>query len=109
LSGHSINLLVAHLTEQRFGKPMNMHMFREAAPTTLAIKAPEHVRIGATINNNADFRTTERAYMRTIRGCNARTTLNGRRSSITSLLNACGTKKPPAVMSPAPNALRKPV
>lgn len=41
---------------------MSMHMFREAAPTTLAIKAPEHVRIGATINNHADFRTTERAY-----------------------------------------------
>lgn len=62
MSGHTINLTVGSLTEQRFGKPMNLHMFREAAPTTLAIKAPQHVRIGATINNHADFSTTERAY-----------------------------------------------
>jgi hypothetical protein len=62
LSGHSINLLVAHLTEVRFGKPMNLHMFREAPPTTLAIKAPKHVKVGATINNHTDYRSTERAY-----------------------------------------------
>lgn len=62
LNGHTIGLTISRLTEERFGKPMNPHMFREAGPTTLAIKAPQHVRIGATINNHADFRTTERAY-----------------------------------------------
>jgi len=30
--------------------------------TTLAIKAPKHVRVGATINNHTDYRSTERAY-----------------------------------------------
>jgi integrase len=62
MSGHTINLTVGALIKQRFGKPMCLHMFREAVPTTLAIKAPEHVRIAAVINNHADYRTTERWY-----------------------------------------------
>jgi hypothetical protein len=37
-------------------------MFREAAPTTLAIRAPELVRLGAVVNNHTDYRMTERAY-----------------------------------------------
>lgn len=62
MSGHTINCTIAPLIAQRFGQPMNLHMFREAVPTTLAIRAPKQVRIGAAINNHADYRTTERAY-----------------------------------------------
>jgi integrase/recombinase XerD len=62
MSGHTINLTVGPLIAQRFGKPMNLHMFRQASPTMLAIKAPAHVRLGAVVNNHADYRTTERAY-----------------------------------------------
>ena len=62
MKGHSINLMVSALIRQHFGKSMSVHMFREAVPTTLAIKLPQHVRIAAVINNHADYRTTERWY-----------------------------------------------
>lgn len=62
LSGHAMLLTIGPLIAKRFGKPMSLHMFRDAVPTTLAIKAPKHVRIAAAINNHADYQMTERWY-----------------------------------------------
>ena len=62
LSGVAMHLGIERLIANRFGAPMSLHMFRDAVPTTLAIKAPKHVRIAAAIDNHADYRTTERWY-----------------------------------------------
>lgn len=62
MSGHTMNLTVGEITRKRFGKPVNLNLFRDIAATTLAIEDPEHVRLGATINGHRDYRTTQRSY-----------------------------------------------
>ena len=49
-------------TRAAFGQPMNPHLFRDAAATTLALEDPEHVRQSAALLGHADFRTTETYY-----------------------------------------------
>lgn len=62
MSGHTMNLTVGAITEERFGRPVNLNLFRDIAATTLAIEDPEHVRLGAAINGHRDYRTTQRSY-----------------------------------------------
>ena len=49
-------------TGEAFGIPMNPHLFRDAAATTLAIHDPQHVRIAAPLLGHRTFATTERYY-----------------------------------------------
>lgn len=49
-------------TAEAFGTPLNPHLFRDAAATTLAIADPAHVRIAAPLLGHASFATTERYY-----------------------------------------------
>lgn len=49
-------------TGEAFGKPLNLHLFRDAAATTLAIADPEHVRVAAPLLGHASFATTEKYY-----------------------------------------------
>ena len=49
-------------TAEAFGKPLNLHLFRDAAATTLAIADPEHVRVAAPLLGHASFATTEKYY-----------------------------------------------
>ena len=49
-------------TKDEFGKAMSIHAFRYAAPTTLAIADPEHVRIAAPLLGHRTFSTTETYY-----------------------------------------------
>ena len=50
-------------TKAAFGYPVNPHLFRDIAATTLADVDPEHVRIAAPLLGHRDFRTTERYYL----------------------------------------------
>ena len=43
---HAYNIIVAH-TRTAFGQPVNPHLFRDAAATTIALDRPEQVRIAA--------------------------------------------------------------
>lgn len=45
-----------------FGRPVNPHLFRDAAATTVALEDPVHVRIAAQVLGHATFATTERHY-----------------------------------------------
>jgi integrase len=45
-----------------FGAPINPHLFRDAAATTLAIADPENVRVAAPLLGHRTFTTTERYY-----------------------------------------------
>jgi integrase/recombinase XerD len=58
-------------TRVAFGTPINPHLFRDCAATTLAQVDPEHVRIAAPLLTHRTFSTTERYYIRanTIAAC----------------------------------------
>ena len=49
-------------TGDAFGVPVNPHLFRYAAATTLAIVDPGHVRVAAPLLGHRTFATTERHY-----------------------------------------------
>lgn len=49
-------------TEKALGSPINPHLFRDAAATTMAIADPEHVRVAAPLLGHRTFATTERHY-----------------------------------------------
>jgi hypothetical protein len=53
--------IVRH-TRDAFGKPMNPHLFRDAAATTFAVADPDHVRVAAPLLGHRNFATTERYY-----------------------------------------------
>ncbi len=62
LSPHTMNLRVCEHTQRAFGRPVNMHLFRDCAATSIAIRDAKHVRIAATILGHRSFSTTERHY-----------------------------------------------
>ncbi len=51
------------ITRARFGHPINAHLFRDCAATTIAIEDPDHVRIAAQVLGHGSLRTTERYYI----------------------------------------------
>jgi len=54
---------ITTVTKQAFGKPINPHLFRDCAVTTVAIDDPEHICIAAPILGHTDPRTTEKHYI----------------------------------------------
>ncbi len=53
---------ITKVTKQAFGSPLNPHLFRDCAATSIAIEDPEHVRISASILGHASLATTEKYY-----------------------------------------------
>jgi integrase/recombinase XerD len=49
-------------TGTAFGQPVNPHLFRDCAATSIAIEDPEHVRIASQILGHRSTATTERYY-----------------------------------------------
>jgi integrase len=45
-----------------FGRPINPHLFRDCAATSIAIEDPEHVRVASQILGHRSAATTERYY-----------------------------------------------
>ena len=54
--------VVAARTKAAFGRPINPHLFRDAAATSMAIFDPEHVQLAAPLLGHRSFATTERYY-----------------------------------------------
>ena len=50
-------------TQAAFGQPLNPHLFRDAAATTIAISSPSHVHTAAPVLGHRNFSTTERYYI----------------------------------------------
>jgi integrase/recombinase XerD len=61
-SQHTLQLAVARITQQAFGKPINPHLFRDCAATSIAILDPSAVRIGAAVLGHGNFASTEKHY-----------------------------------------------
>jgi integrase len=53
---------ICERTQERFGKPINPHLFRDAAATSIAIEDPEHVGIVVAILGHSTIKTSERYY-----------------------------------------------
>jgi integrase len=58
----SISYWVKRHTAEAFGTPINLHLFRDCAATTIATVAPENVRIVTAILGHANLATSERHY-----------------------------------------------
>ena len=58
----SLYARVVKLTQAAFGRPINPHLFRDCAATSLAIEDPAHVRITKDILGHSTLRTSERHY-----------------------------------------------
>jgi integrase len=50
-------------TGEAYGTPINPHLFRDIAATTLAVAAPQHVRLAAPLLSHTNLATTERCYL----------------------------------------------
>jgi integrase len=62
LSEVMLGFLVKARTRAAFGRPVNPHLFRDAAATSVAIEDPARVRIAAQVLGHGTFSTTERHY-----------------------------------------------
>jgi hypothetical protein len=61
-AAHTIGITITQRTEHAFGKPVNPHLFRDCAATSIAVHDPEHVRTTAAVLSHRSFATTERHY-----------------------------------------------
>lgn len=64
LTGNAIYDAVCRRTKAAFGQPMGLHLFRDAAATSLAIHVPAQVRAAADLLGHSSFRPTQRHYIR---------------------------------------------
>ena len=58
----AIATTIARRTATAFGRPINPHLFRDCAATSIAIDDPEHVRVASQILGHRSTATTERYY-----------------------------------------------
>jgi len=62
LKGRKIWEIIRQRTYERFGHPINPHLFRDAAATSIAIEDPGHVGIITAILGHSSYRTAECYY-----------------------------------------------
>ena len=53
---------IVKLTRAEFGQPINPHLFRDCAATSIATETPEHVRITKEILGHGTLQASERYY-----------------------------------------------
>lgn len=61
-SAHSIQLRIVEQTQRAFGKPINPHLFRDCAATSIAIHDPENVLMASMILGHRTLAMTEKHY-----------------------------------------------
>jgi integrase len=54
---------ICRLTKARFGHPVNPHLFRDSAATSVAIEDPEHVHIVRSLLGHSTMESSERHYI----------------------------------------------
>lgn len=58
----AIRRQIENRTKEAFGRPINPHLFRDCAATSIAVHDPEHVRIASVILGHARVSTTDKHY-----------------------------------------------
>ena len=64
LAQHSVYMRFTYITSRLFGSPINPHLLRDCAATTLSTKSPDDALTAAALLGHRNFRTTERYYIR---------------------------------------------
>ncbi len=85
MAEQSLYTAVRARTKEAFGKPINLHMFRDAAATSIAIEDPDHVRIAPTLLGHSSLATTQKYYDQSrmlAAGRNYQSTLNQLRNKL---------------------------
>lgn len=59
----AVHYQIRRSTTRAFGKPINPHLFRDCAVTTVALEDPTHIGIAAPLLGHRDPRTTEKHYI----------------------------------------------
>ena len=62
MKSHRIHTRVCRRTEERFGHPINPHLFRDAAATSIAEQDPEHVEMIKAILGHTSLATSQAHY-----------------------------------------------
>ena len=62
LSPVTLHARIVELTGKRFGRPVNPHLFRDCAATSIAAVDPGHVRITTTVLGHTRLGTSEQYY-----------------------------------------------
>ena len=62
MTDNGIYIRVVARTSERLGKPINPHLFRDCAVTSVAIDDPAHIGIAARLLGHRTGSTTERYY-----------------------------------------------
>ena len=62
MTGMALYDRIRQHTRDVFGHPVNPHLFRDCAATSLAIDDPAHVRLAASLLGHRRLATTERYY-----------------------------------------------
>jgi integrase len=63
MTSHAVYLQIAAITKERFGQPMNPHVFRDCLATSVAVRDPDQVRIATALLGHTSPRTTEDHYI----------------------------------------------
>jgi len=63
MTEHRAYMQITRITTRAFGQPINPHLFRDCAVTTVALDDPKHIGIAAPILGHTDPRTTEKHYI----------------------------------------------
>ena len=64
LTQHSVYLRFIYITKRLLGSPINPHLLRDCAATTLSTKSPDDALTAAALLGHRNFGTTERYYIR---------------------------------------------
>ena len=64
LTAHSVHGRIVTITERLLGHPINPHLLRDCAATTLSTRSPDDALTAAALLGHCSFRTTERYYIR---------------------------------------------
>jgi len=62
MTDNAIYIRIVARTRERLGQPINPHLFRDCAATSIAIEDPAHVGIASRLLGHRTGSTTERYY-----------------------------------------------
>jgi integrase/recombinase XerD len=62
MTAHSLYMMITYRTRKAFRRPINPHLFRDAAATSVAIDDPDNMRVATTLLGHGTLATTIKHY-----------------------------------------------
>jgi integrase/recombinase XerD len=67
MSHNTTYVHISRLTKEKFGKPINPHLFRDCAATSIALEDPAHLATTIAVLGHTSLKTSERSYNHAVR------------------------------------------